>query len=208
MARRIRFADGVGGDETDVLAVDNSPTPGGMSSYNKRARTDQFSEWRRGNYSWVEAERQAEIDAVVHPRPGAWDPWDLVDPAIEGNVAQSKINSRQRYRRRISRQAADGELMDENLSVELNRNPAAVTLLERFQAVGFGKVTRLGVGGRDVAFRFGMKDSQRRVHNVVVKLDLTDARSSIRDEVAVMKVSKALSLPARECASRGWCFQC
>lgn len=189
MARRIRFADDVvGGDVGGQVAVDNAPTPGGISLDRKKAKTDQFFEWRRGNYNWIEAERQAEINAVVHPKPGAWDPWDLTDPAAGSELEQLIASSRQRYRNNADAdQAANAGALDEDPAVAASRTAATITLHERFQAVGFGKVTRLGSGGRHATFCFGMEDSRRNVHNVVVKLDLTN-ESATRDELTILKV--------------------
>lgn len=189
--RRIRFADDVvGGETAEAIGSTPTPTPGGVSNYHKRTKTDQFSAWRRGNYNWVEAERQAEIKAVVHPRPGAWDPWDLSNPAEESHLVQNMKNSRRTYRNRRPDHAANAAVQDDlsDPALAASRSAATISLHERFQAVGFGKVTRLGVGGQNVIYRFDMEDSRKLVHKVVVKVDLTN-RSATRTELAVQKVS-------------------
>lgn len=189
--RRIRFADDVHGHgvvRTPVIA----PTPDGMLFYDKQARTDQFLEWRRGNYNWVEAERQNEIQSTVHPRPGAWDPWDLTDPAAESELEQLIRNSRRRYQNSgagNNNHAPNLGLMGEDDPGLAERMVAdTISITERFQAVGFGKVAPLGVGGRKTTFRFGMQDGEKNVHDVVVQVDLADDLAS-HEEVGILKVS-------------------
>lgn len=190
--RRIRFADDVHGHGV-VKAPVNAPTPGGMLFYDKQARTDQFLEWRRGNYNWVESDRQDEIRSTVHPRPGAWDPWDLTDPAAESGLEQLIKDSRQRYQNpgnaNNDNQAHMPGLMEEEDPEVAERMVAdTISITESFQAVGFGKVAALGVGGRKATFRFGMQDIERNVHNVVVQVDLADDLAS-HEEVGILKVS-------------------
>lgn len=190
--RRIRFADDVHGHGV-VKAPVNAPTPGGILFYDKQARTDQFREWRRGNYNWVESERLDEIRSTVHPRHGGWDPWDLTDPAAESGLEQLIRNSRQSYRNpgnaNGNNQAPNlGSLEEEDPEVAERMVADTISITERFQAVGFGRVAPLGVGGRKATFRFGMQDIERNVHNVVVQVDLADDLAS-HEEVGLLKVS-------------------
>lgn len=189
--RRIRFADDVVGSGV-VRAPANAPTPGGMFFYDKQAKTDQFLEWRRGNYNWVEADRQDEIQSTVHPRPGAWDPWDLTDPAAESELEQRIRNSRQPFQRpgSLNDQVRNAGLLEEDAPAVAQRQvDATISITETFQAVGFGKVAALGVGGRKATFRFSMQDLHKHSHSVVVKVNLADA-SATSEEVGIMKVSQ------------------
>lgn len=188
--RRIRFADDVRGDGV-VRAPVNAPTPGGMLFYNKQSRTDQFWEWRRGNYNWSESERLDEIRSTVHPRLGSWDPWDLTDPAAGSELEQLIKNSRQRYQNlgvNNNKQAPNlGSLEEEDPEVAERMVADTISITENFQAIGFGKVAALGVGGRKATFRFGMQDSEKNIHNVVVQVDLADDLAS-HEEVGILKV--------------------
>lgn len=187
--RRIRFADDVVGSGV-VRAPANTPTPGGMFFYHKQAKTDQFLEWRRGNYNWVEADRQDEIQSTVHPRPGAWDPWDLTDPSAGSELEQLIKNSRQPFQRpaSINNQAPNSGMLEEEVPAVAERQvDATIAITQTFQAVGFGKVAPLGIGGRKATFRFSMQDLQKNSHSVVVKVDLADG-SATSEEVGILKV--------------------
>lgn len=190
--RRVRF-EGLPPSRLDA----GPPPPGSASTpssgpatsleltYFKKAATDRFSEWRRGNYNWTQTARRKEIRAVVHPKPGGWDPWDLIDPADDGTLDRIRDN-RRRFRNIGAGQAGlDGERGQESWAKELEQT--------QFRPVGFRQVRRLGTGGKGLVWLFRMGDTRGRAHNVVVKVGGARVREVTKREIHAMKVSKDAS---------------
>lgn len=188
--KRFRFADDVVGEGL-VNAPASTPIPQwpdhARMAYTKRATTDRFAEWRRGNYNWVEADRRPQIDAVVHPRPGAWDPWDLTDPAVDGLL--DTIRANRRSFRQASRNQADDALpraVRPVLAADVEQASAIVD--EQFAPVRFRQVRPLGAGGHAAVFLLVTEDSNWKSHSVVAKLDPRRGSRGTREEIENLKV--------------------
>lgn len=152
--------------------------------------TDQFSEWRRGNYAWDEKKRQAEIAAIVHPKPGSLV--TMSNPA-EGRTLDTIREGRRLF---LSGQANpdldDGPLLnDPAFGMERVRTVEERTNLldARLGPVGFKRIKPLSTGGDSLIFLYTMEDQQGRTHDIVVKADPRPGSSSITDEVRILKVS-------------------
>lgn len=184
--KRFRFADDVvGSGVTKPTRKVSGKKADPREAAFKKARTDQFSEWRRGNYNWVEAERQAQIKATVHPKPGSWDPWDLTEPTadqlnaiganrrIYGDTDPDPEDLRARRARAVARTAIEEE--------------ATTDLPQNFQPMGFKQGRTLGGSGHSVVYRFAMVDKDENRHNVVVKFN---TRRGAYEEVGALKVRR------------------
>lgn len=200
--KRVRFANDLGSEEDQVAVTGNLSTARPSDKefeYIKRVKTDQFSEWRRGYYDWVESSRQAEIKTVVHPKSGAWDPWDLIDHAAVGALEAIRHNRRS-YRNPNRGKAMIQALRNKDPIVDARLRLADDAANERLRPLGFfgpfgpgsTKVRRLGFGSNGVTFLFSMESPDRTMHNVVVKLDVRRRSEAIKKEIAVLKVRSYL----------------
>lgn len=184
--KRFRFADDVVGEGvTAAPPAPRRPNEDPRIIAYKKARTDQFSEWRRGNYDWEESDRQAQIKAVVHPKPGAWDPWDLSEPTDD---QANDVRANRRMYRRTDPDEADEEVVRRRVAVV---EEASTDLLQNFQPVGFKSLRTLGVSGRAAIFKCSMVDRDNKRHSVAVKVN---ARQGMSGEVRILKVRHSLPL--------------
>lgn len=192
--RRVRFA-GLPQPEPNAGPPASNPISRPRSdpqlAYIKQAATDRFSEWRRGNYDWNEGDRRAEIRAVVHPKPGGWDPWDLTDPAADGTLDRIRGNRRRFPNAGIGRADVDDE----------QQSQAADLQNTRFRPVGFRQVRRLGTGGNGLVWLFSMEDRRRSRYNIVVKVDGARGAEATKREIQILKVSAKMAPKFRAMSS-------
>lgn len=150
----------------------------------KKTTTDRFDEWRRGNYTWDPADRQAQINAVIHPRAGDYVLQDLSAPTLD-----ILRNGRQKYRNAgygaDSLEALRARDRNQDQTVE----NAKRLLDERFHPVRLRHVKTLGMGGCGVAMLYSMEDRDGGVHRVVVKADIAGYSEGIKREKRFMTVS-------------------
>lgn len=180
--RRFRWAPEVVGEGIIPLPrPSNAPPSQAMSNYYKRCKTDRFLEWRRGNYDWKVENRQAEINAIVHPKPGTWDPWDLREP---DNTVDVEYNV---FEGTDARREGDETAQD----LEENRQ-ATESLIDRFRRAGFDQVVVLGRENAYLTVRFGMTDDVGTVHTVVCRVDITGRQP---EERFILQVSREWEVP-------------
>lgn len=211
--RSIRWRESLTGGNADgvetSLAIRRDVTD--AFAYTRRAITDQLREWRRGNYNWDEAKRQPEIAAVVHPKPGGWDFWDLTDPfaAQAGGNLLGRIRANRRvlgggaagaggpeetFAQFLRMEDLDGPgpmVNDPAFRTERVRAVQAATnvLNARFGPTSFRRVRPLSTGGESLVFLYSMEDQRRRTHNIVVKVDPGQSAVTTTNEIRVLKVS-------------------
>lgn len=178
--KRFRFAADVVG--SGVTAAPPAPRPRNedpQAGLLRRAITDKFSEWRRGNYDWNAEDRRAQISAVVHPRPGEWDPWDLREPPDDQMAA---VRANRLIYQEVDANRPSEETLRRRAVVE---EQASIDLIQPFQALGFTSARVLGAGGHTVVFKFGTVDRDGKRSNVAVKFN---TRRGMSDEVRALKV--------------------
>lgn len=160
-------------------------------AYIRRSTTDQFSEWRRGNYTWDAKKRKAEIAAIVHPKPGSWryNTERTIDPD-RGLLDTIRENRRIFLAGQASPGLDEGPLLnDPAYRVERVQTvqERGNLLDDRLVPVGFKQIRPLSTGGDSLVFLYTMEDQEARTHDIVVKVDPRQGSSST-NEIRVLKV--------------------
>lgn len=185
--RRFRFADDVIGQ--GLINAPAEQTDSAKLTRFKKARTLCFSEWRRGNYAWDETARRADIDAVVYPKPGGWDPWDVTDPRADGLL--DGIRASRRTFRAENPDPADNAVLRPAQAV--GADLPSTTINERLTPLGLKHVRPLGAGGDTAAFIFTIKDTDRRYPKVVAKINKQRGAFAVKKELTTLKVNKSIA---------------
>lgn len=173
--RRFRWADQVTGEGIiPPRPGANLPLDADVDDFYKRSKTDRFSEWRRGNYDWIQGDRLAHISAIVHPKSGSWDPWDLRAPDDNLRIEYTAF------------EGTDARRQEDETEDETEESREALQLLvDRFKQSGFDQVELVGRDGSHVTMRFTMVDTDGDTQSLLVRADLEEGPQTERSVLQV-----------------------